>query len=181
VLGVVALAHGDQNTAADQFRVASGFASADESAPRHLANCWWGLGCVSRTAGRIPDAARLHHDALALRHRIGDHLGVAESLMGQRPSSRAPIGLRPVTCRRRSEVADQVGRCGDTAPGRRRRSRPGTPGQAQRGARIPGVRVRSTRSNPCNACARRDQELERHADRVTRKDDTWAGWRVTLR
>jgi hypothetical protein len=42
----------------------------------------WGLGCVNRTAGLIPDAARLHHEALALRHSIGDRLGVAESLIG---------------------------------------------------------------------------------------------------
>ena len=82
VLGVVALARGDQDTAAAQFRVASGFGGAAEAAPRHLANSWWGLGCVSRTAGLIPDAARLHHEALALRHGIGDHLGVAESLIG---------------------------------------------------------------------------------------------------
>ena len=62
--------------------MASGFGGAAESAPRHLANSRWGLGCVSRTAGLIPDAARLHHEALALRHSIGDHLGVAESLIG---------------------------------------------------------------------------------------------------
>jgi tetratricopeptide (TPR) repeat protein len=82
VLGAVALARGDQDTAAAQFRVASGFGGAAEAAPRHLANSWWGLGCVSRTAGLIPHAARLHHEALALRHGIGDHLGVAESLIG---------------------------------------------------------------------------------------------------
>ena len=82
VLGVVALARGDLDIAADQFRVASGFGGAAESAPRHQANSWWGLACVSRTAGLMPDAARLHHEALALRHSIGDHLGVAESLIG---------------------------------------------------------------------------------------------------
>jgi predicted ATPase/class 3 adenylate cyclase len=82
VLGVVALARGDQDTAADQFRMASGFGGANESAPRHLANSRWGLGCVSTTARLIRDAARLHHEALALRHSIGDHLGVAESLIG---------------------------------------------------------------------------------------------------
>jgi hypothetical protein len=82
VLGVVALARGDQVTAAEQFRMASGFGGAAGSAPRHLANSWWGLGCVSRNAGLIPDAARLHHKALALRHSIGDQLGVAESLIG---------------------------------------------------------------------------------------------------
>jgi tetratricopeptide (TPR) repeat protein len=82
VLGVVALVRGDRDTAADQFQVASGFGGAAESAPRHLANSLWGLGCVSRAAGLIPDAARLHHEALALRHSIGDRLGVAESLIG---------------------------------------------------------------------------------------------------
>jgi tetratricopeptide (TPR) repeat protein len=79
VLGVVALARGDQDTAAEQFRVVSGFGGASEYAPRHLANSWWGLGCVSRTARLIRDAAKLHHEALALRHSIGDHLGVAEA------------------------------------------------------------------------------------------------------
>jgi tetratricopeptide (TPR) repeat protein len=82
VLGVVALARGDLDIAADQFRVSSGFSGAAESAPRHRANSWWGLGWVSRTAGLIPDAARLHRKALALRHSIGDRLGVAESLIG---------------------------------------------------------------------------------------------------
>ena len=62
--------------------MSSGFGGAAESAPRHQANSWWGLGSVSRTAGLIPDAARLHRKALALRHSLGDHLGVAESLIG---------------------------------------------------------------------------------------------------
>ena len=81
VLGVVALAGGDLDTAADQFRAGLESGPA-ESAPRHQANSWWGLACVSKIAGQIPDAARLHREALALRQRIGDHLGVAESLIG---------------------------------------------------------------------------------------------------
>ena len=79
--GVVALAGGDLDTAADQFRAGLESGPA-ESAPRHRANSWWGLACVSKLAGQIPDAARLHREALALRQRIGDHLGVAESLIG---------------------------------------------------------------------------------------------------
>jgi predicted ATPase/class 3 adenylate cyclase len=81
ILGVVALARRDLDTATDQFR-ARVEGDAAEAAPRHQANNCWGLACVSNTAGRIPKAARLHREALALRHSIGDRLGVAESLIG---------------------------------------------------------------------------------------------------
>jgi predicted ATPase/class 3 adenylate cyclase len=81
VLGVVALARGDLDTATDHFR-ASVEGGAAEAAPRHQANSCWGLACVSKTAGLIPNAARLHREALALRHSIGDRLGVVESLIG---------------------------------------------------------------------------------------------------
>jgi hypothetical protein len=81
VLGVVALTRGDLDTATDQFR-AGVEGHAAETAPRHQANSCWGLACVSKTAGQLPNAARLHREALAIRHRIGDHLGVAESLVG---------------------------------------------------------------------------------------------------
>ncbi len=81
VLGVVALARGDLDTATEQFR-AGVEGNAAEAAPRHQANSCWGLACVNRTAGLIPNAARLHREALALRHSIGDRLGVAESLIG---------------------------------------------------------------------------------------------------
>ena len=81
ILGVVALAQRDLDTATDQFR-AGVDGDAAEAAPRHQANSCWGLACVSNTAGRIPKAARLHREALALRDSIGDRLGVAESLIG---------------------------------------------------------------------------------------------------
>jgi predicted ATPase/class 3 adenylate cyclase len=81
VLGVVALARGDLQTAGDQFRTGVEQA-ATEAAPRHQASSRWGLACVSLAAGRVPEAARLHREALELRHSMGDHLGVTESLVG---------------------------------------------------------------------------------------------------
>ena len=80
VLGAAALGCGDLDAAADRFRGGTE-AAVTGSAPRHRANSWWGLACVNAAAGRIPEAARLHREALALRHRISDHLGVAESLV----------------------------------------------------------------------------------------------------
>jgi hypothetical protein len=81
VLGVVALARGDLETAGDQFRAGVEHAGT-QAAPRHQANSRWGLAYVSLTAGRVPEAARLHREALELRQSMGDHLGVAESLVG---------------------------------------------------------------------------------------------------
>ncbi|WP_460627566.1 ATP-binding protein [Intrasporangium mesophilum] len=81
VLGVVALARGRLETAADQFRAGEEH-PVTEAAPRHRANSMWGLACVSLAAGRVPEAARLHRVALELRRDMGDHLGVAESLVG---------------------------------------------------------------------------------------------------
>jgi hypothetical protein len=42
----------------------------------------WGLAWVHLAAGRVLEAAKLHRDALDLRRDMGDHLGVAESLVG---------------------------------------------------------------------------------------------------
>ena len=41
-----------------------------------------GIGLRQQACRTDPDAARLHREALALRQRIGDHRGVAESLIG---------------------------------------------------------------------------------------------------
>jgi hypothetical protein len=49
---------------------------------RYEANSLWGLARVSADAGRASEAAKLHLRALALRHRIGDRLGVVDSLIG---------------------------------------------------------------------------------------------------
>jgi tetratricopeptide (TPR) repeat protein len=77
VLGMVALARGDLDTAAVRFGE-----RVEASAPRHEANSRWGLAYVSLAAGRPAEAARLHREALELRHGTGDHLGVADSLVG---------------------------------------------------------------------------------------------------
>ncbi|WP_256842959.1 ATP-binding protein [Ornithinimicrobium cryptoxanthini] len=81
VLGVVALSRGDLLAAEQLFR-AEAEDAITSSAPRHQANSRWGLARVSSAAGQAPDAARLHREALSIRHRIGDRLGVAESLLG---------------------------------------------------------------------------------------------------
>ncbi len=81
VLGVVALARGQLEAAVDQFRAGVDH-PVTEAAPRHRANSKWGLACVSLANGRVPAAARQHREALELRRDMGDHLGVAESLVG---------------------------------------------------------------------------------------------------
>ena len=49
---------------------------------RHEANSLWGLARVSAEAGVLAEAVELHRQALALRHRMGDHLGVVDSWVG---------------------------------------------------------------------------------------------------
>ena len=80
VLGVVALERGDLNEADIQFR--AGVGNPATAAPRHLANSRWGLARASLATGDAPEAARLHRQALSLRHSMGDRLSVAESLVG---------------------------------------------------------------------------------------------------
>ena len=131
VLGVVALARGDLDTATEQFR-AGVEGDAAEAAPRHRANSCWGLACVSRTAGLIPNAARLHREALALQaqhRRPPGRRRVAHRNGCRRRERRSGHGGCP--CRRRPEAADRDGRRGDTTPGGRRRSRPRDAGRAQ--------------------------------------------------
>jgi predicted ATPase/class 3 adenylate cyclase len=95
VLGVAALAGGDHEVAAGQFR-AGVEQSTTAAAPRHQANSRWGLAQVSAAAGRVPEAARLHREALTLRDGIGDRLGVAESLVA---AGALVAGADPVTAR----------------------------------------------------------------------------------
>lgn len=50
--------------------------------PRHEANRLWGLAHVSSASARHGEAADLHWRGLELRRRIGDKLGIADSLIG---------------------------------------------------------------------------------------------------
>jgi predicted ATPase/class 3 adenylate cyclase len=79
VLGVVALSGGAVEEASRRFR-AGVEPDTTEGSPRHQANSLWGLACVHVVTGRPGEAARLQREALAIRHAIGDRLGVAESL-----------------------------------------------------------------------------------------------------
>ena len=81
VLGVAALMEGDLDVAEREFRVDLEPAEGGQ-AVRYEANSLWGLARVSADAGRISEAAELHQRALALRHRIGDRLGVVDSFVG---------------------------------------------------------------------------------------------------
>ncbi|WP_161964993.1 ATP-binding protein [Ornithinimicrobium cerasi] len=81
VLGVAALVDGDLEVASSLFWDAVN-QSASGGAPRHQAASRWGLARVSAAAGDLGQAARLHREALVLRRRVGDRLGVAESLLG---------------------------------------------------------------------------------------------------
>ena len=45
---------------------------------RHQANGLWGIARVRAAAGAVSQAAELHQRALAMRHRIGDRLGVVD-------------------------------------------------------------------------------------------------------
>jgi hypothetical protein len=49
---------------------------------RHQANGLWGIARVRAAAGAVSQAAELHQRALAMRHRIGDRLGVVDSFVG---------------------------------------------------------------------------------------------------
>jgi tetratricopeptide (TPR) repeat protein len=81
VLGVAALMEGDLDVAEREFRVDL---EPAEGAPivRYEANSLWGLARVSADAGRMNEAAELHQRALALRHQMGDRLGVVDSFIG---------------------------------------------------------------------------------------------------
>ncbi len=81
VLGMVAVMEGDLVEAEREFRTDLEIAEEGHIV-RHQANDLWGLARVGAAAGDVGRAAELHRQALALRHRIGDHLGVVDSLLG---------------------------------------------------------------------------------------------------
>ncbi len=81
VLGMAALMDGDLDLAEREFRTDLA-ASEEADIPRHKANSFCGLARVSASAGASGPAAELHQRALALRHRMGDRLGVVDSLLG---------------------------------------------------------------------------------------------------
>jgi ATP/maltotriose-dependent transcriptional regulator MalT len=81
VLGVAALMQGDLDEAEREFRAELEAAEAGQMV-RYEANSLWGLARVSADAGRASEAAELHQRALALRHRMGDRLGVVDSFVG---------------------------------------------------------------------------------------------------
>jgi predicted ATPase len=81
VLGMSALAGGDLAEAERRFRAGVEHHTT-EASPRHQANSRWGLARVNLAAGHVRTASRFEREALALRHEMGDRLGVAESLVG---------------------------------------------------------------------------------------------------
>jgi predicted ATPase/class 3 adenylate cyclase len=81
VLGMATLMEGDLDAAEREFRADLEAAEAGQIV-RHQANSLWGLARASADAGRVGKAAELHQRALALRHRLGDRLGVVDSFVG---------------------------------------------------------------------------------------------------
>jgi predicted ATPase/class 3 adenylate cyclase len=130
VLGVAALMEGDQDAAQREFRADLETAEAGQIV-RHQANSLWGLARASADAGRVGKAVELHQRALALRHRIGDRLGVVDSfvglatavapvepeeaarLLGAAVALRAETGATP-THREGAEVAAALAAIGET-------------------------------------------------------------------
>ena len=109
VLGVVALARGELDAAAEHFHAGVEH-PVTEAAPRHRANSKWGLARVSLAAGQVSEAARQHREALELRRDIGDHLGVAESLVG---IAAVVAGADPSTAEVLADAAERLRRsCG---------------------------------------------------------------------
>jgi predicted ATPase/class 3 adenylate cyclase len=81
VLGAVALARSDAAAAEHWFRIPVE-PRAHGPAIRHRAGHGWGLAWAALLAGREDDATSGHLRALLLRSRIGDRLGIADSLVG---------------------------------------------------------------------------------------------------
>jgi predicted ATPase/class 3 adenylate cyclase len=81
VLGTAALMEGDLGVAERAF--GDDLALAEQGqVVRHQANGLWGIARVRAAAGAVSQAAELHQRALAMRHRIGDRLGVVDSFVG---------------------------------------------------------------------------------------------------
>ena len=134
VMGMAALLEGDLDAAAREF--STDLATAEEAQIlRHQADSLWGLARVSAITGGVSQTAGLHQRALALRHRIGDRLGVVDSLVGLATvmgpvepegaarlvgaaiALRATTGATP-TRREATEVAAALAAIGDTADSR---------------------------------------------------------------
>jgi predicted ATPase/class 3 adenylate cyclase/tetratricopeptide (TPR) repeat protein len=81
VRGVVSLRRGDLDAAARDFAAGPSFPGGAPG-PRPIANGRFGLACVDAARGRVRDAVAGHVSALRMRDRMGDRLGVAESLIG---------------------------------------------------------------------------------------------------
>lgn len=81
VLGMVALMKGDLDEAERHFRTDLEVAEKGRIV-RHQANSWWGLARTQAAAGHVAQAAGSHERAIALRRRMGDRLGVVDSLIG---------------------------------------------------------------------------------------------------
>jgi predicted ATPase/class 3 adenylate cyclase len=98
VLGVAALMDGDLDAAERHFDVEGSPGSAEPGAPvRFRANSLWGLAEVRTALGDPRRAAALHRAALELRHRMGDRLGVVDSLVGL---AVAALSVEPVEAER---------------------------------------------------------------------------------
>jgi hypothetical protein len=124
VRGAVALRRGKLDDAARDFDASRTFVGHGVI-PRFLANGTYGLACVDAARGRRADAIAGHATALRLRHRMGDRLGVTESLLalatvvapdepaeaarliGASTALRAAGGALP-TPRQESDLADAV-------------------------------------------------------------------------
>lgn len=81
VRAMAALIEGDLVAAEEGFQSDLGIAEGGQLV-RHQANGLWGLAQVKAAAGSVSEAAELHRRAHALRHRMGDRLGVVDSLVG---------------------------------------------------------------------------------------------------
>ena len=80
VRGLVALRQGDPDAAAADFTAGLTFHGVP-AGPRPIANSTFGLACVDVARGRSRAGVSGHASALRRRHRMGDRLGVAESLL----------------------------------------------------------------------------------------------------
>jgi tetratricopeptide (TPR) repeat protein len=104
VRGLVALRQGDPDAAAADFT--SGLTFNDRPAgPRPIANSTFGLACVDVARGRSAAGLTGHASALRQRHRMGDRLGVAESLLAL---AGATVAAEPADAARLVGAADAL-------------------------------------------------------------------------
>jgi tetratricopeptide (TPR) repeat protein len=83
VLGVAALQDGDLDAAEGQFGTEAEAEPGRPDVPvRFRANGLWGLAQVRVASGDLSRAGSMHRAALELRYRMGDRLGMVDSLVG---------------------------------------------------------------------------------------------------